>query len=91
MNSLGQNTGVGSLFPSPGDLPKPGIEPRSLTLQVDSLPVELPGKPIMHVYLYLIKLVKKKKKAILFIHQNYLPIHVCSSPGPGLGTHYHLQ
>ena len=30
----------GYLFPSPGDLPNPGIEPRSLTLQVDSLPAE---------------------------------------------------
>ena len=26
-NSLGQNTGVGSHIPSPGDLPNPGIEP----------------------------------------------------------------
>ena len=25
-NSSGQNTGMGSLFPSPGDLPNPGIE-----------------------------------------------------------------
>ena len=32
-------------FPSPGDLPKPGIEPRSPTLQADTLPSELPGKP----------------------------------------------
>ena len=31
-------------FPSPGDLPKPGIEPRSPALQADSLPAELPGK-----------------------------------------------
>ena len=30
--------------PSPGDLPNPGIEPRSLTLQVDSLPTKPPGK-----------------------------------------------
>ena len=27
-------------FPSPGDFPNPGIEPRSLALQVDSLPAE---------------------------------------------------
>ena len=27
-------------FPSPGDIPNPGIEPRSPTLQVDSLPAE---------------------------------------------------
>ena len=31
-------------FPFPGDLPDPGIEPRSLTLQADSLPSKLPGK-----------------------------------------------
>ena len=29
----------------PGDLLNPGIEPRSPTLQVDSLPSEPPGKP----------------------------------------------
>ena len=27
-------------FPSPGDLPNPGIEPRAPALQVDSLPAE---------------------------------------------------
>ena len=32
-------------FPSPGDLPHPGIEPRSPTLQADALPPEPPGKP----------------------------------------------
>ena len=31
------------LFPSPGDLPDPGIEPGSPTLQTDSLPSELQG------------------------------------------------
>ena len=31
--------------PPPGDLPDPGIEPRSPALQVDSLPSEPPGKP----------------------------------------------
>ena len=35
----------GLLFPSPGDVPNPGIEPRSPTLQVDSLPSETPGLP----------------------------------------------
>ena len=44
-NSPGQNTGVGSLSLLPGDLPNPGIKPRSPTLQVDSLPAEPPGKP----------------------------------------------
>ena len=31
-------------FPSPGDLPNPGIKPRSPVLQADSLPPELSGK-----------------------------------------------
>ena len=36
----------GLLFPSPGDLPNPGIEPWSPVLQADSLPSESPRKPI---------------------------------------------
>ena len=32
-------------FPSPGDLPDPGIEPRSPALQAEALPSEPPGKP----------------------------------------------
>ena len=41
-NSPGQNTGVGSLS-APGDLPNPGIEPRSPTLQA-----EPEGKPTLY-------------------------------------------
>ena len=33
-------------FPSPGDLPNSEIEPRSPTLQADSLPAKPPGNPI---------------------------------------------
>ena len=36
---------VGLPCPPPGDLPNPGIEPRSLTLQMDSSPSEPTGKP----------------------------------------------
>ena len=36
---------IGLPFPSPGDLPDPGTKPRSPTLQADSLPTELGGKP----------------------------------------------
>ena len=32
-------------FPSPGDSPNPGIEPRSPALHADSLPSEPSGKP----------------------------------------------
>ena len=32
-------------FPTPGDLPDPGIKPGAPALQADSLPSEPPGKP----------------------------------------------
>ena len=48
----GKDTEVFQPCPPPGDLPNPGIEPRSPTLLVDSLPAELPGKPHVYVYVY---------------------------------------
>ena len=36
-------------FPSPGDLPNPGIEPKSPTLQADSVPSEPPGMCINNI------------------------------------------
>ena len=44
-NSPGLNTGVGSHSLLQGDLPNPGIEPRSPVLQAESLPAEPRGKP----------------------------------------------
>ena len=38
-------------FSRPGDLPNPGIEPRSPELQADSLPAEPQGKPYMGMLL----------------------------------------
>ena len=35
-------------FPSPGDLPDPGIKPRSPALWADTLPAEPPGKPSVY-------------------------------------------
>ena len=43
-NSPGKDTGVGKPFPSPVDLPNPGIKPGSPTLWTDPLPFEPPGK-----------------------------------------------
>ena len=34
-------------FPSPGDLPNPGIEPGSPALEADALTSESPGKPLL--------------------------------------------
>ena len=36
----------GLLFPSPGDLPDPGIKPRSPAFQADALTSKPPGKPL---------------------------------------------
>ena len=35
-DSPGKNSGVGLPFPSPGELPDPGIKPGSLALQADA-------------------------------------------------------
>ena len=40
-------------FPSPGDLPNPGIKPRSPALQADSLPAEPPGTHSTTIFYYL--------------------------------------
>ena len=37
-------------FPSPGDLPNPGIKPGSPALQADTLSSEPPGKPKIDMY-----------------------------------------
>ena len=39
----------GLLFPSPGDLPNPGIKPKSPALQADALTSELPGYSKNHI------------------------------------------
>ena len=45
-----QEYSSGLPFPSPGDLPNPGVEPGSPAFQADALPSEPPGKPI---YIYI--------------------------------------
>ena len=52
-----QEYGSGLPFPSPEDLPHPGIKPRSPALWADSLLSEPPGKPdpISIIYLQITK------------------------------------
>ena len=57
----------GLLFPSPGYLPDPGIEPRSRALQADSSLTELQGKPQI---ISLIKLMKIRTT------ETFLPIYM---------------
>ena len=52
----------GLSFPSPGDLPDPGMEPRSPALQTDTLLSEPLGKPLLHI-----KLRIKTSLQIIFI------------------------
>ena len=46
MGSSRQEYWSGLPFPFPGDLPVPGIEPRSPTLHIDALTSAPPGKPL---------------------------------------------
>ena len=48
-------------FPSPGDLPNPGIKPRSPALQAESLLSELQGSPMAHTrksHIYILLCIK---------------------------------
>ena len=56
----------GSPFPSPGDLPNPGIKPRSPVLQAGCLPAEPPGKPSIYLPTYL----------FAYLSPNYLSVYL---------------
>ena len=60
-------------FPSPGDLPDPGIEPGSPTLRADTLPSEPPGNPNgyecnikMKVLFFIVSVTLAKTAGFLF-------------------------
>ena len=55
-------------FPSPGDLPNPGIEPGFLKLQADALPSE----SVCRHYQIFPGLKKKKKKSLNYCFRGYL-------------------
>ena len=57
-------------FPSPGDLPDPGIELRSPTMQADALTSEPPGKPIKVKDLIFLKV----KRPDINLFEFYFPI-----------------
>ena len=68
MGSSRQGYWSGLPFPSPGDLPDPGIEPRSPALQADALPSEPPGKPLSKFSIAYI---------VIFIDPWHVFMHVC--------------
>ena len=64
------------LFPSPGDVPNPRLEPRSHALQMDSLPAEPQGKPNYSSsssnQLITILLMVKYFRCIIFLNNNFM-------------------
>ena len=57
-------------FPSPGDLPKPGIELMSPALQANSLPTEPPGGPSIPLGIWgkMGKLILKEMRPFTMLH-----------------------
>ena len=69
--------------PPPGDLPNPGIEPRSPALQADSLPTEPPGKHRRLCYMH-IKATPEHSRALSTAGSssvNICSLFVCSFLG----------
>ena len=61
-------------FPSPGDLPDPGIEPGSLALQANALPSEPPGKLFSYGLLFFkMVLILAPKQTYRSMGQNRKP------------------
>ena len=79
-------------FPSPGDLPNPGTEPRSPALQADALPSEPPGKPIWNT-----EPQRSAHKWKLLVMSDSLQLHGLYSPwnslslNAGVGSRFLLQ
>ena len=64
-------------FPSPEDLPDPGMEPGSPTLQADSLPPSHQGSPHTYIHIYLFF-------QILFPYSSFGKESACNVGDPGL-------
>ena len=70
-------------FPSPGDLPNPGMEPVSPTLQTDSLPSQPLGKPNWLEHLFWWHLAKEMSMQKFFAFSWILwVLYVFKMPGP---------
>ena len=73
-------------FPSPGDLPHPGLEPRSPALQADSWPSEPPRKPefiliLIQHHLFSLSLFATHElyvpgSSVLRYHPEFAQIHI---------------
>ena len=85
-NSPGQNTGEYRPFPSPGDLPNPGIEPRSPALQADSLTSEPLGQ---HTCVVVLTCASNNDVTVLaHLFSFYLSSSQTELQNPIINTHY---
>ena len=84
MGFFRQEHWTGLSFPFPGDLPDSGIEPKSPTLQVDSLPSKLPGKPLPFAYT-----CTNKATAVWQLTLNRLLSNLGSTHRLSLPCHHH--
>ena len=75
MGVLRQEYWSGLPFPSPGNLPDPGIEPRSLTLRADSLPSEPPLKPTK--VKWALRVEHSSNRFSVFMKQNIREFSLC--------------
>ena len=75
-----QENWSGLPYPSPGDLPNPGIEPRSPTLQTNALPSESQGKPVSINKVHSINISYKYMRKVHI----KIPVHNCChlTPSP---------
>ena len=64
----------GLLFPSPGDLPDPGIKPTSPALQADSLPLSHQGNPFWYLSVQLLSRVRLLSAPWTAAHQASMSI-----------------
>jgi len=85
-------------FHSPGQLPDPGIEPRSSALQVDSLPSKPPGNPFLEdiILQKLLTICEKNTLFFPWLQQNHFLAHMYLCPwdfpgkNTGVGLHFLL-
>ena len=77
-------------FPTPGDLPNPGIEPRSPALTGGFFTTELPGKPNEYIYTLLcLKWITNKD--LPYSTRNSAQCSVAAWMGGELGEHGYMH
>ena len=64
----------------PGNLPDPGIKPKSAALQADSLPSETPGKSRRSIYFYInIGICRYTSLNVYILKEMGIPDHLTAS------------